>query len=153
MNGKSLILVIVFLSILNLPYLSAREYETLTDPLNVFESYLEVWTTGHTHQLNDVVTEDFALHTYGQRSFSGRPLTIAVKSYYKTYGSATDYSLQDIIIRDDWMWLTVSESLPIVDEPQLWQTLARFENGKLAEVWRAHDALLMLEILEALPKG
>ena len=152
MKGKLLVLTLMLLTIFSLSQVSAVENETAHDLLSAFEAYMEIWETGHTYELTDVVTEDFVLHTYGSKDFSGQALMYAIESFGQSRGFKFECWLEDATMQGDWLWLTVNEKLQTVESPQIYQVLARFEDGKLAEVWRAHNALLVLEMLGALPE-
>lgn len=146
---KPLLPLLVLLMALGFALPVAAQEEPAYDLVAGFEAYLEVWNTGDFALLEDAMTDDFVRYSQWNDVVEGREaLAENIAGFYEAVSPEAVHAVEEAVVHGDMAWLQGSVTMPEADEPMIvYQALARFEEGVLAEVWLAEDTLLVLELL------
>ncbi len=149
---KVLVSVLALLLAFSVALPTVGQMESDYDLVAAFDAYLEVWNTSDFILLEDVVTNDFVRHSQWEGDVVGREaLAQVITGFQEAMGPAILHPIEEAVIHGDFLWLKGSAELPDTSEPMYYQALARFENGVLAEMWAADDAILLLDLLGVMP--
>lgn len=156
-----LVLAVLLTGIIAVPPLAAQDDEGAEgELLAVFEGYLDAWVND-LDALPQVLTEDVTRHHLRGPDMDTGELVeqsgIAEIAEDATHfhegfpgvGFVVNYSVE----RSSYIWVSLSTTeLPDTDGAVMNAVLmARFSDGKIAEIWVADDELAMLSLLDALP--
>lgn len=128
--------------------------------LQVYEGYLNGWTSD-VDALPEYLSADVVRHhlrgpvmEFGELvEQSGIDEITADAAGFQVAFPGVEFPIDGSIERNDYLWVSFSTNELLGTDGVVIEgiLLARYEDGKIAEIWVANDELAMLTLLDALP--